>query len=242
MKNFYSIFGIAVIVCALGQPTQINAQSISSTDSTVESVKKSIQLQGLVTGRKKYSFTVKQNETEYTVRLGTGAPIGLKMNRPWFDWDNDQVVVDAINYPSDATAEAANSLKRVAMQFPSKKLFLISRLGDAARMKEIMSTEVKRINFYLLTPIDPGQHFPTADQPYLSGALSVDEKNVRLDVNEKMLPVKLGFRNATMNGFSITELEPNKTQVFLSGIWIDGGKRNPGEQHIVSTRNCRSDS
>jgi hypothetical protein len=144
------------------------------------------------------------------------------MNKPWFDWDNERVVVDAMSFPAGPNAEAANPRKRVALKLPAKNLFLISRMGDAAKMKKTMSAEVKRLNFYLVTPIDPGQHFPTADKPYLSGALSVDDDKVYVKVDEHVLPVKLGFRYATMNGFSIAELEPNKTQVFLSGIWEDG--------------------
>lgn len=176
----------------------------------------------MVTGRKKYSFTVLQRGTEYTVRLANRAPIGLKMNKPWFDWENEQVVVDAIVFPTDSNGLNASPPKRVAIKFPAKKLFLLSRLGDAARMKETMSAEVKRLNFYLVTPEDPGQHFPTAEQPYLSGTLSVKDNKVRVEVNEQVLPILLGFRYATMNGFSISQLEPNKTQVSLSGVWADG--------------------
>jgi hypothetical protein len=216
------MIGAVVCICVLGLTTQTHAQAPSTANPKIETAPKPIRIQGLVTGRKKYSFTVKQDKTEYTVKLSAGAPVGLKMNKPWFDWNNDQVVVDAMSFSTGSDPASANPNKRVALKLPAKKLYLISRLGDAARMKETMAAEVKRLNFYLVTPNDPGQHFPTAEEPYLSGALSVNDNRVRVDVNEQMLPVILGFRYATMNGFSIVHLEPNKTQVFLSGVWADG--------------------
>lgn len=216
------MIGVVLCVCALGLSAQTNGQTPSTANPKIETAPKPIQIQGLVTGRKKYSFTVKQDKTEYTVKLSAGAPVGLKMNKPWFDWNNDRVVVDAMSFPTGSNPASANPNKRVALKLPAKKLYLISRLGDAARMKETMAAEVKRLNFYLVTPNDPGQHFPTADEPYLSGGLSVKDNKVRVDVNEQMLPVILGFRYATMNGFSIVHLEPNQTQVFLSGVLADG--------------------
>lgn len=222
MNNYCSII-IFAFACAWGFPKQAPAQ-----DPATAETKTSIQLQGIVTSRKKYSFTVKQGDTEYTVKPANGAPIGLKMNKPWFDWGNNQVVVDAV--PIRLTAANGDSLKRVALRLPAEKLFLISRLGDAAKMKRTMSAEVKRINFYLITPEDPGPHFPTDEQPYISGELSIKDNSPALKIKDDVLPLKLGFRYATMNGFSIAQLEPDKTQVFLSGTWHDG------DDKIIATR------
>ncbi len=229
LKTFHFIIGIVICICELGLSLESHAQTPSAVEKNNEAAARPVRLQGLVTDRKKYSFTVRQDETEYTVKLGDGAPVGLKMNKPWFDWENEQVVVDAVRFPTEPTPKTETPPKRVAVKLPAKQLYLISRLGDAARIKEVMAAEVKRLNFYLVTPDDPGPHFPTDEDPYLSGSLSVKDQVVRVEVNQQSLPVKLGFRYATMNGFSIVELVPGKTEVFLSGLWGEG------EREILAT-------
>ena len=187
-----------------------------------------VRINGVVTERKKYSFFVRQGKKEYTVKLGRGAPVALKMNRPWFDWQNHKVVVDAVSFPEDIEP---NSSGRVSVKLPAKHLFLISRFSNAKVMNQVMSVDVKRINFYLVTPDDPGHHFPTAQRPYIAGAVGPGtEDTAQLQINDQSVPVKLGFRYATMSGFSITQLEPEKTQVFLTG------NRDPGSNEITASR------
>lgn len=206
-------------------PSQLPAQSPSNVESNAPA---EVLIEGLVTECKKYSFRVKQGETEFDVKLANGAPVALKMNKPWYDWKNEQVVVDAVAFPNDAEL---SSTKRVAVKLPSPNLFLVSRFSDANQMSQIMAANVKRLNFYLITPEDQGQHLPTKDQPYISGSLSIQKnQQVRLQVDDQFIPVRLGFRYATMSGFSIMELEPDKTQVFIAGV--------PGtnENEIVASR------
>lgn len=179
------------------------------------------QIDGVVTARKKYSFTVSHDGKQTIVKLADGAPVGLKMNRPWYDWNRHRVVVDAVPFPESSDP---GTPKRVAIPLPAKELFLISRFKNIEHMESIMSSDVKRINFYLVTPDDPGEHYPTKEQYFIAGALVVEEnqpvKNqpIRLQVNDESLLIRLGFQFATMNGFSIAQLEPNTTHVFLSGV------------------------
>ena len=212
-------------ICLCASPTKLRTQSPPSADPGATS---EILIQGLVTNRKKYSFTVKQDDTEYEVTLANRAPVALKMNKPWFDWRNQQVVVDSVSFPNDPEE---SSSKRVGIKFPAEDLYLISRFSDAEQMTQIMEANIKRLNFYLITPEDQGQHWPTKDRPYISGSLSIQKnQQPRLNVKEQSMPVRLGFRYATMNGFSIMDLEPNKTQVFIAGV--------PGttENEILATR------
>lgn len=210
MKNFCLLL---LLVCLVNH---FDAHSSCAQTEPVAGDRPAIvKIEGLVTERKKYSFKVKQGDTEYVVKLANGAPVGLKMNKPWYDWKNARVVVDALAYPTDDRVKP----KRVAVKLPSEELYLISRFDTEDQMKSVMATNVKRINFYLITPEDQGQHLPTKDQLYLSGELKVQKnRQVRLDVEDQSFPIRLGFRLATMNGFSIAQLEPNKTQVFIAGV------------------------
>lgn len=187
-----------------------------STDPAIAPEPTEQQIEGVVTDRKKYSFTVSHEGRQYTVKLANGAPVGLILNKPWFDWKRERVVVDEVPYPENDDIE---SLKRVAFKLPAKELFLIARFKNTEHMERIMAAGAKRLNFYLVTPNDPGQHLPTHEQPFISGALAVQKnQQLRLNVLDQSFHVQLGFRSATLNGFSIAQLEPNKTHVFLSGI------------------------
>lgn len=223
--NYFGPFVLLACICVSALPNRLRAQSPPSVETNATS---EVLIEGLVTERKKYSFKVKQGDTEYDVKLASGTPIGLKMNKPWFDWKHDQVVVDNVPFPNDAELK---STKRVAIKLPAKDLFLISRFSDAEQMTQVMSANVKRLNFYLITPKDQEHHLPTKDRPYISGSLSIQKnQQVRLNVDEQSMPIRLGFRFATMNGFSIMQLEPDKTQVFIAGV--------PGENEndVIASR------
>ena len=200
----------------------------SSANAKNKTATVEVNIDGLVTGLKKYSMTIQSGDKTYTVKLANGAPIGMRMNQPWFDWKNNRVVVDALRYPNDPNAKSA---KRVAMKLPAEKLFLISRFTDVEHMTKIMATNVKRINYYLITPEDLGAHLPTAAEPYISGELVIQKNGQpRLQIEEQLMPIRLGFKTATMNGFSITALKPEKTQVFLSAV------EGPNENELIATR------
>lgn len=207
---------------------QTSATSASSTTVTTSTTQpQTVSIEGVVIDQKKYSFKVKSGDKEYSVSLANGAVVGLKMNKPWYDWKNEQVVVDAVPFPSISDDVAT---KRVPIKFPAKELYLISRFADRATLKDVMSKNVKRLNFYLVTPEDQGEHMPSEKEPYISGKLDVDKKDLKLKVDDNSLLIRLGFRYATMNGFSINELKAQKTQVFLTGIQGE----NPNE--VVASR------
>jgi hypothetical protein len=225
------IFVLTAFVCGANTLT-LEAQSATNATDESATTPTTIKLDGLVTDRKKYSFTVTRGGTQYKIKLAENASVGLKMNKPWFDMENKQVVVDALTYDLDSSSVnlKVDSGKRFPVKFPSENLFLISRFGDESKIKQFKSAKKKRLNFYLITPEDVGQNSPTKEKPYLSGALKFDKQVAEVVTDEDSFPVLLGFRYATMNGFSIAQMEPNKTQVFLTGVWADG------ETEIVASR------
>lgn len=206
----------------MAEESKIWAQAKTAMSKTAP---EAIRIEGVVTKRKKYSIRVKQGDREFDVKLTDGVAIALKMNRPWYDWKNQQVVVDAV----DKNVALAD-LKRVGVPLPAQKLFLISRLGNAKTMQATMAQEIKRLNFYLVTPEDTEHHQPTEDEPFLAGELFVENDQPYVIVNDKKLSVMLGFRFATMNGFSINQLKPNQTQVFLTGT------RGKNKHEILTSR------
>lgn len=217
-----TIFFLTLITCFTAEESQLCAQANTAISKTAS---EAIRIEGMVIERKKYSIRVRQGEQVFDVKLTDGVAIALKMNRPWYDWKNQRVVVDAV----DKNVALAD-LKRVGVPLPAQKLFLISRLGNAKTMQATMVKEIKRLNFYLVTPEDTGHHHPTEDEPFLAGELFVENDQPYLIVNDEKLSVTLGFRFATMNGFSINQLKPNQTQVFLTGT------RGKNEHEILTSR------
>lgn len=215
------------IFCTLGLASQTaflaaqESQQVSSREASkiaLESPAEPTSLSGLVTETNKYSFKVIQDGKEYLIRVAANTAVGLKMNKPWFDWKNGQVVVDSLLI-SEAESRSATQPPRIVYKLPAKRLFLISKLRDKGHVKHFMASSPKRISNYLVTPENIGDHLPTSTQRYVSGSLVVDKnQQVSLQVQSKSMPVKLGFRSATMNGFSIAEFQAGKTQVSLAGL------------------------
>jgi hypothetical protein len=229
----YALLFVLAIACSLNaQRNSTHAQSTATAQTDVAQPASNVQLKGLITDRKKYSITVNQNGIDYLVRLPNRTPVGLKMNKPWFDWENQQVVVDtmALGVERDFKNSQAKPAKRTAIELPAKNLHVISRLGSERLVKKFQDSDIKRLNFYLVSPDDLGQHSPTAEEPYLSGPLKIKDDQAHVEVDGQNLPVTFGIRYATMNGFSITDLKPHTTEVFLSGTWDDG------KNEIVATR------
>lgn len=207
------IFAVAVLVDSQvastlrAQVAGVSTESSETTDGKTTEIK----IQGVVVARKKYSFTVLQNGVQYEVRLADATPIALAMSKPWFDWENGQVVVDSKVLQQDVES------KRVAVKLPSKDLHLVSQFSNTAAIDRFMSEKLKRVNFYVVTPEQVEPHLPTETEPFLAGRLRTDANAVLLDVGRDSLNVKLGFRVATIDGFSINALNPNETFVVVAG-------------------------
>jgi len=197
------------------------ASAVRTASESVDSELERFQVEGVVTERRKYSFAVEENGQKYEVKVIPDTVIGLRMKKPWFDWESGVVVVDSTEVVSKSASKALEDSRKIvrkAIQLPAEKLFVISRFREKEQMELFFKTDDKRINFYLVTPFDPGQHMPTNEQPYISGALSVEsDQSLRLNIGGNAIPVRLGFRDATMNGFSISQLVPERTRVLLSG-------------------------
>jgi hypothetical protein len=208
--------GLTISTLANAQNLQVSVEKPAVIDSAIrKSNSKTVSLSAVVNDRKKYSFTIDVKGEPVQVKLASGAPVALKMVKPWYDWDNDRVVVDALHPDDSSSAEPA----RIPYTLPAKQLYVISRFQDANHMRRIMSKDPQWLSFYLVTPNDPGAHFPTSEQPYIAGKLRTigTDKPASLIVKGMGSTVVLGLQDATMNGFSIANLEPFKTKVTLTG-------------------------
>lgn len=224
-KRYWLAF--IIIGCLTGLSafvTPIYAQTETELP-VAETDKSMVSIDGIVVDQQKYSITVRTADKDYQVKLAANATVGLRMNRPFFDWEAGKVFVEALAADQDpATAglepEADKSkVEKVGFILPNKQLFLIAKFRNLAHLKRVMKGKEKRMNFYLLSPEDLGQHEPTEDELFVAGKLTTGKNNapITLQTDQQKHRVRLGFRFATMNGFSIAELKKNQTRVTLSG-------------------------
>ena len=213
---------VALLAClTISAPSEAQSLRVSvekpvtNNPATEKRIPKTVTLSAVVIDRKKYSFTIDVKGKPVQVKLAAGAPVALRMVKPWYDWDNDRVVVDAL-LPNDSSSSEP---PRIPYTLPAKQLYVISRFQDKDHMRRIMSKDPQWLSFYLVTPNDPGAHFPTSEKPYIAGKLRTTgtDKPASLIVKGMGSTVVLGLQDATMNGFSIANLEPFKTKVMLTG-------------------------
>lgn len=218
---------LSVIVCLFVLIEPIVAQnttgesnvSVEQSDTRTEPANNQVVLSGVVVEQKKYSFVVQNGDQRSIVKLADQALVALRLNKPYFDWEAGKVIVEPVissNRPNAST----QPVTRVGYRLPAKQLYLISNFRSADHMKRMMTAKPKRINFYLIGPQDLGSHEPTEDELYLSGKLKTggNDENVQLVTDQSTHSVKLGFREATMKGFSIADLKPYRTRLTLAGV------------------------
>ncbi len=206
-------FGIAQLFC---QPCP------GVTDETSghppESVSEQVRVDGIVTGRRKYSFTLKGLERDYEVFVPNGTVIGLRLTRPSFDWPNHQLL---LTIPISAVdGDAANNK---VFKFPLPKPLILTAIFDGSDQKQrAMGADIKRINkFALSSETSPNLKSPLVLQgEVLPGE---DGETLQLKTDSASHKIILGRRHGTLSGFSILDLKPNITDVFVTGEF-DGEK------------------
>ncbi len=214
------LFGLIKGLCLTGI---LHGQEANTSLSETKVVDSFVSISGMVTERKKYSITVDDHGKRWSVRLAAGAPVALRLDLPWFDWDNRRVVVEAV--PTD-DARSTTQTSRVAYDFPAEALFVISRFESPESLQEFLKDQEGRLSFYLVTPDDVGRHFPSVHEPFLAGQLTPDgeQNGIAIQLENQALKAKLGFRKGAMNGFSIADLRPQTTFVTLSGTTTANGE------------------
>ena len=183
-----------------------------------------LQFTGLVTQQKKYSFDVKAVDREYQVQLAPGATVALRLNKPTYDFENRIVRVVRLEPGLDEQHPNASASEPARSSYPlPEKLFVEAKFEHVYQMQRIMQAKVKRINNYVLLAKDPGAEMPTETSLQIRGQLLPADQatTTKLKVNDEEFPVMLGQRDATMQGFTIVDLHPRRTEVFVWGVMGD---------------------
>ncbi len=200
------------------------AQQSAASDSDAKF--QPLRISGLVTAQQKYTIEILDaKEKTHQIRFSPQTEITLRMSKPYFDWEAGKVFVEPVRMnavESDDIAASDETIHRVPIRIPGQQHYLIAGFRTEDHLQRTMQADIKRINYYLITPEAIPPHTPTVEELYICGQLQtspepVKEQQVLLQVGETTHRARLGYRTATMNGFAITDLEPGTTRVTIVG-------------------------
>ena len=208
-------FAIAITMIASSSAAQ--GQVLSPPETTTSGELKTVKLEGVVSESKKYSFAVTTKDGTFTVKPTDNAVITLRLNKPYFDFQKRQVKVVKSVAALDARSRD-EAPARAVFELP-EEVYFVSRFEHASMFKRVMAKKIKRINNYLLTSENPGDIHPTESQLLMGGRLETGKSPnvVILKIGDKSYEAMFGHKRAFMTGFSVANLSPGETEVFVWG-------------------------
>ena len=168
-------------------------------------------MNGLVLDCRKYSFTLQALDQTYQVEIPNGTPMLMKLNRPSFDFDKGTVSTSLMLSAKDGNPENDQVL---SWKLPDPTIVTME-FRNAEEKKAIRDQSVPELDRFILT----AQPFADPDQS-IAGELQRNRVSGELFLNDqgKVFGVKLGSRRGLLAGFSIMDLIPNQTSVWVQGV------------------------
>jgi hypothetical protein len=174
----------------------------------------------------------------------------MKLIKPRFDFENQKIWLapvvskNASNGANENGSADRTKPKLVEFAFP-QPCYLTSTFTQPAQMKRIMAAKVLRLNNYTLQATDPGEKMPDAksDPIEISGKVefNADSKQPVLIVGDNRYDLLLGHRGATIAGFSIATLDPDKVLLTVTGVQDDSGIVNAQKIDLLPTAKTSND-
>ena len=187
----------------------------SAPAQNLDTDEESFFVDGIVKERKKYSFLIQGPERDYRVKLNSLTVVAARLVRPEVDWEKKtaSVVIPA----SAPDGKSKNNLKTV-FPLPARLYFRNSFENDAARKQAVSQSPVPLSNFSLrATPGKAG--WGDAEFPVMTGPLELagDAGLFQTTLEGKKVLLRPDLSVLRVEGFSITDLKPGQTEVFING-------------------------
>lgn len=196
-----------------------DARSQDETPPAVLDIPKpaNFYVEGIVRERKKYSFVIKGPDQDYNVRLSARTEILARLPGPNLDWKKRTVgyVIPMSSPTGRSTDNQRVEFKIAARAFVRKKF-----KTDAERV-----TTTRREPFEILEPIiSQSKSLTTSygnnDSLELIGEIEPTSTPgiFELAIESKKHRARLGNKLVRLDGFSIVDLLPVETEVFVNGF------------------------
>ena len=203
-KTLTTILLICLVAVMTAQPT--DGQTISGANPDV------VRVNGLVIDRKKYSFTLQTLDRNYTVKIPNGTPVLMKLNKPNFDLMNRTISV--VLMQSAADGNAAND---EVLSWPlADPTYISSTFDDPGEMKRVLDQQTRKLERYIVSST-PFERTPLT----FGGELAESRTDNLFFLNDHggIHSVKLGTRRGLLSGFTIMDLQPLQSSVWVQGAW-----------------------
>ncbi|MDG2015114.1 MAG: hypothetical protein P8J33_16530 [Pirellulaceae bacterium] len=169
-----------------------------------------VRVNGLVLGVRKYSFTLQSIDKIHNVQIPNGTPMLLKLNKPEFDLDKRTVSFSLMLSAEDG--EDANN-EVVIWKLP-EPTFVTTTFRNEAEKEKVLAQSVRFLD-----------RFTISDRPLERTDLSFGGELKKsptpgqflLAENGGVYAIELGKRRGLLAGFSIMDLIPMQTSVWVQG-------------------------
>lgn len=177
-------------------------------DPAAPAVRSKIEVEGLVTNVKKYSFEVSSEDQTWTVNASKDTAVTLKCSSPRIDFEKSETWV--------GIEGNEKKFKRYKFKTP---LHIQVQFNHKNQMKRIMSGPVKRFPTYALAD-KAFTAAPTRRQIFLTGKLEKGEtkRQLKLTTDAGETHQVLLSKNGQWHGFSLNDLRANATRVRINGL------------------------
>ena len=194
------LFPIVTAVCQVSVEAQVQSPQLIDE----------VRVNGLVLDCRKYSFTLQSLDKIHNVQIPNGTPVLLKLNKPEFDLDK-RTVSFSLMLSADDGEEANDEVVTWKLPDPT---FVTTTFRNEAEKEKVLGQAVRILDRFTIsdrplerTDLSFGGELrksPTAGQFLLAD-------------NGGVYAIELGKRRGLLAGFSIMDLVPMQTSVWVQG-------------------------
>ena len=191
-------FAVAALLLCAAAPLRSAAQDTG------------VQVDGLVLGHQKYSFTLRGLDRDYRVEVPNGTPLLMKLTMPEIDFAARQLSIELLVSAPDG--DQRNNI-RLARQIPDP-LYLSAEFEDETGQAKAQSQGVVVLPSFVLSPRRPDPKTLAIQGELLPGSRP---GQYVLQADDRVITVQLGPRRGLLAHASVMDLRPNETEVFVEG-------------------------
>lgn len=206
---------IAVVLLNGNQVRPLSAQDLDQEQLA------NVFVDGVVTERKKYSFSVLGPEKIHQVKLDAQTTIAVRLIRPEFDFDKQKVTIVIPGSAPDGRSK--NNLK-VDFQLP-EKLYFRGVFDSKSDWEKGRTEDPIGIPSLVLSKVPLAVGVTANDKTELTGEfIPTGKSNVfQTKLEGEPRSIRAQLQTVVVEGFSIMDLEPFASEVFVNGIQQEDG-------------------
>ena len=199
-------FCIAILTCL--SSVLVERCSLAQVDST--DANPTVNINGLIIDRQKYSFTLQTLDQDYNVVIPNGTQPLMRLTRPQINFVTGKLTMDL--FMSSPDGKEANN-EKINVPLPNS-LYLSQSFASEDDLIKFVEQPDKTFDQFVLSA-RPRGNSPTV----ISGQLTAGREPGQYVVDQagQVHLAKLGARKGLFDGFSIVDLRPMETSAWVVG-------------------------